>query len=79
MSLVPKTENAPAKTPRVSAWVFCQQVREEFGKVQFPARMTVVFMSVCVVVMASIFAVFFFCVDTIIAQTFLFLLNLGQK
>jgi preprotein translocase subunit SecE len=51
---------------RTNPLQFIQQVRAEVAKVVWPTRRETVLTTVMVMIMATIFAVFFFTVDTLI-------------
>jgi preprotein translocase subunit SecE len=64
--------------PRVSPFVFLQQVRQEVSKVTWPTRRETVITTVMVFIMVLISALFFFVVDQAINLIVRFLLGLGS-
>jgi preprotein translocase subunit SecE len=66
----------PAK-PRVSASEFVRQVRAEVAKVVWPSRGDTIRMTIMVLIMTSLLAIFFVGVDQILGRTVKFLLSLA--
>ena len=70
------TAPVPAK-PRVSASEFVRQVRAEVAKVVWPSRGDTIRMTIMVLIMTTLLAVFFVGVDQILGRTVKFLLSLA--
>jgi preprotein translocase subunit SecE len=66
------------KKPRVSPFVFLQQVRQEVSKVTWPSRRETVVTTIMVFIMVLVCAVFFFVVDQAVNFVVRFLLGLGS-
>ena len=66
----------PAK-PRVSPGEFVRQVRAEVAKVVWPSRGDTIRMTIMVLIMTTILAVFFVGVDQILGRFVKFLLSLA--
>lgn len=60
------TEGRQVKMARTNPLQFVQQVRAETAKVVWPTRREVMLTTVMVMIMATVFATFFFSVDLII-------------
>jgi preprotein translocase subunit SecE len=70
------TAPVPAK-PRVSPGEFVRQVRAEVAKVVWPSRADTIRMTIMVLIMTTILAVFFVGVDQILGRLVKFLLSLA--
>jgi preprotein translocase subunit SecE len=73
-----QVEAREEKKPRVSPFVFLQQVRQEVSKVTWPSRRETVVTTIMVFIMVLICAVFFFVVDQAVNFVVRFLLGLGS-
>lgn len=60
------TEGRQVKMARTNPLQFVQQVRAETAKVVWPTRREVMLTTVMVLIMATVFATFFFSVDLVI-------------
>ncbi len=67
---------APAK-PRVSPGEFVRQVRAEVAKVVWPSRGDTIRMTIMVLIMTTILALFFVGIDQILGRIVKFLLSLA--
>jgi preprotein translocase subunit SecE len=67
---------APAK-PRVSPGEFVRQVRAEVAKVVWPSRADTIRMTIMVLIMTTILALFFVGIDQILGRIVKFLLSLA--
>lgn len=64
--------------PKVSPWVFLQEVITEMRQVVFPKRSFVLWMTLSVLVMVTILSLFFFGIDHLISRVIGLLLGLSQ-
>lgn len=62
---------------KVSPGEFVRQVREEGSKVVWPTRQETVRVSILVLIMTTILALFFVGVDQVLGRTIRFLLSMG--
>ena len=68
---------ASAPKPRVSPGEFVRQVRAEVAKVTWPSRAETIRMTIMVLIMTTLLAVFFVGVDQILGRFVKFLLSLA--
>ena len=68
---------APAPKPRVTPGEFVRQVRAEVAKVFWPSRAETIRMTIMVLIMTTLLALFFVGIDQILGRFVKFLLSLA--
>ena len=78
LKAVAKTASAPAAPrPRVTPGEFVRQVRAEVAKVVWPSRGDTIRMTIMVLIMTTLLALFFVGIDQILGRFVKFLLSLA--
>ncbi|WP_310498852.1 preprotein translocase subunit SecE [Sandarakinorhabdus sp.] len=76
MAIEAKTESKATK-PRVSVGEFVRQVRVEAARIVWPTLPDTVRMTIMVIIMATVLALFFLAIDQVLGNIVKFLLSLA--